>query len=261
MSKQNPRHKAPKMPFSFRKHILPPMVGIFIMLLVFAALNSELIVAEVRYRLNKRHPVANLVVPAQASPTAVLPKPDPSKPSSITIPAINVNAPVTFEPSVAEWKIQVDLRSGVVHYGPTADPGQNGTVVIVGHSSGLAWAPGDYKWIFTLLNKLKPGDQIQISYQGINYVYQVTDSIVIAPTDMSVLNQTKTPTLSLVTCTPVGTSKSRLVVHAKQISPNPIKAEAKPAPKVSTNNIKTLPGGSDHSTSFWGGVGHWFKSL
>jgi sortase A len=260
MSKKKLRHKAPKMPFSFRKHILPPAVGIFAMLLVFAALNSELIVAEVRYRFAKRQPVANLVVPAQASPTAVLPKPDPSKPSSITIPAISVNAPITFEPSTADWQIQIDLRHGVVHYGPTAVPGQNGNVVIVGHSSGVAWAPGNYKWIFTLLNKLKTGDQIEISYQGINYVYQVTGSEVISPTDMSVLNQTSTPTLSVITCTPVGTSTNRLVIHAKQISPSPVKTMAKPAPKLAPV-AKDLPGGSDHSTSFWGSVGHWVKNL
>ena len=38
---------------------------------------------------------------------------------------------------------------------------------------------------------------------------------------MSVLKSKNDSELSLITCTPVGTSKNRLIVHAKQVTPDP----------------------------------------
>lgn len=147
-------------------------------------------------------------------------KPDPNS-TEIRIPKINVDAPVQYEPSAIEWKIQLALRNGPDHYGATALPGEAGNAVIIGHSSGQPWAPGKYKFVFTMLDKLTVGDKIYIDYKGTRYVYRVSGSKVIEPTDMTVLTQTKDPELSLITCTPVGTSKHRLVVTAKQIYPNP----------------------------------------
>lgn len=145
-----------------------------------------------------------------------------SKLSEIIIPSINVKAPVIYEPSVNNTNIAYDLRSGVVHYGSTALPGEKGNVAIFGHSSGVAWELGNYKFIFTLLDKLRPGQQITLDYKGVRYVYVVTDTTVVAPSDMKVLHSNGTKSqLSLITCTPVGTSRNRLVVHADQIHPDP----------------------------------------
>ncbi|HSW66288.1 MAG TPA: class D sortase [Bacillota bacterium] len=254
------RPKVPKMPFSFRKHILPPLAGVLVMVGVLGALNGELIAARVHYHFSRRNPAAAVIVAQapKATHTPVEIKADPSAPASIIIPSIDVHAPVVFdETSTVEWKVQLALRRGTVHYGDTAVPGKNGNVVIIGHSSGQPWAPGDYKWIFTLLDKVKVGDQIQVNYQGNPYVYQVTDTAVVDPDDMTVLTQTTEPTLSLITCTPVGTSKNRLVVHAKQISPAPVKpvtAATKPAAKPANVNLP----GSDHSTSLWQTIKSWF---
>jgi hypothetical protein len=41
-------------------------------------------------------------------------------PDVIIIPKLNVNAPIVFEPSIAEEAIQNSLRNGVVHYAGTA---------------------------------------------------------------------------------------------------------------------------------------------
>jgi sortase A len=273
MSKtRSSRIKAPKTPFSFSKHIVPPLAGLFVMTALVLALNGELILAQYRYRFTPRAAAAAIVTPSNpAKQVAELPKPDPSQPTTIGIPAININAPVVTDVTdTTEWKVQLGLRRGVVHYGQTALPGQVGNMVILGHSSGQAWAPGEYKWIFTLLDKLQPGDQIQISYQGLPYVYEVTDSVVVDPDNLDVLQPTDTPTLSLITCTPVGTSKNRLVVHAKQISP--VYAPAKTATTASVEEdgstpvatkktietkAKALPG-SDHGTSLWQTVRSWF---
>lgn len=245
--------KAYKKGFSFKRNVLPPLAGIFVMVAVVAAFNAQIIEAQWRYHFADKPAISSAAT--ATTPTSTTTIEDTKSPSSVTgplltIPAIGAGAPIVFEPSFAEWKVQVALRSGVVHYGTTASPGQNGNVVILGHSSGQAWAPGDYKFVFTLLNKLQKDDLIYLDYNDTRYTYKVTTSVVVSPTDTSQIQPTSTPTLSLVTCTPVGTSLNRLIVHAEQISPSPTKATTDqtvvtPAPAVPTE----LPG-SDH-VSLW----------
>lgn len=244
------KHKAPKLPFSFKRQILPPLLGIAVMSAVFAGLNGQYLMAQYRYHTIK--PVANVQsTPHSTNPSSDNPtKIDASLPPSLDIPSIKVKAPIIMdEQSYIEWKVQKALQKGVVHYGQTAVPGQRGNVVILGHSSGQPWAPGDYKFVFTLLDKLQKGDTIHLNYQGTRYTYTVADSTVVKPDDVSVLKPTDKPTLSLITCTPVGTSKNRLVVHAVQTSPTidqEMKQHKQPAPTTSVS----LPG-SDTSTSLW----------
>lgn len=203
----------PKAPISFRHNILPPLLGIMLCLSMIGLFNSQWLVAQAQYRLTQPGPQAVAAISTEA--------PDPNS-VQLQIPSINVKAPVVYdEKSYQDEAVRVALRRGVVHYGNTAMPGQAGNIVVLGHSSGVAWAPGDYKFIFTLLDKLKPGDTILIDYKGTRYVFKVSDSKVVPPTDLSVLKQTSKPQLTLITCTPVGTSKNRLIVTADQVSPKP----------------------------------------
>jgi LPXTG-site transpeptidase (sortase) family protein len=140
---------------------------------------------------------------------------------NLVIPKINVQAPVIFEPSLNENKILKALEGGVIHYANTASPGEAGNVVIFGHSSNDWWESGNYKFVFVLLDKLAPGDRFTIDYQGVRYTYEVSGSRIVEATDMSILNQTADPTITLVTCSPPGTSWRRLIVTAKQVDPNP----------------------------------------
>lgn len=210
-----PKPVHPKAPISFRHHILPPLLGVFMFAAILGWSNAGWIQAQAEYYI--RQPAK------QVSAVAAVNRPDPAS-TQIIIPSINVNAPVQYEPSVAEWKIQLALRNGPNHYGNTALPGRIGNVVIVGHSSGQPWAPGNYKFVFTMLDKLKEGDKVFIDYKGTRYIYRVYGSKVVEPTEVSVLAATDFPKLTLITCTPVGTSKQRLVVSAKQVYPNPDKA-------------------------------------
>jgi sortase A len=224
-----------KVRFSFRKHIVPPMVGILATLFIYGLLNYPYVSSRAQYYWNQFHPP---VFTSQSS-NSVAVNPDLSQ---IIIPSISVKAPVIYESSVNNNIIAYDLRSGVVHYGNTAMPGQNGNAVIFGHSSGVSWAPGDYKFVFTLLEKMHAGQQISLDYKGVRYVYIVTDTEVVAPTDMSVLKSNGTAQLSLITCTPVGTSKNRLVVHASQLSPNPSKNA--PFQPSGNTSLKEIPAGN-----------------
>jgi len=212
-------------------------VGTFILL--FALFHAQIIFSQLKY-LTAKPQAATSAITAQ---TAVI-SPDPT----ITIPKINVNAPVVYQPSIAEADVLRSLQDGVVHYGTSVVPGQNGNMVIVGHSSNDWWEAGNYKFVFVLLDKLAVGDQFSINYQSKRYVYQVTNIKIVQPTDLSVLAPTTTPTATLITCTPPGTSWKRLVVVANQVSPAPGQPSAIPAGGV-TSQTAVLPGNAPSFTS------------
>lgn len=133
------------------------------------------------------------------------------------IPKIYVNAPIIWNSPSDEKTMLSNLQNGVVHYDGTALPDEKGNVFITGHSSYYAWDKGKYKTAFTLLPKLEKGDQIALAYNNHVYIYEVTEKIVVNPTDTWVLSPTSTPTLSLMTCIPIGTNLKRLIVRTKAI--------------------------------------------
>lgn len=111
-----------------------------------------------------------------------------------------------------------NLQKGVAHYGGTDLPNPlTGNVFITGHSSYYWWDSGQYKTVFALLDQLKSGDQVALTYQQQVYVYQVYESLVVKPSQVDVLDTTERPILSLMTCTPVGTSLNRLIVRANLV--------------------------------------------
>jgi len=224
----------PRVRFSFQQHIVPPLFGVGVMIIMYGLLNFQAFESQARYYVAQFNP------PTQPVTTSHSIAVDPNL-SQLIVPGISVKAPVIYESSTNNNNIEYDLRSGIVHYGSTALPGQKGNVVIFGHSSGLTWAPGNYKFIFTLLDKLQAGQQITLDYKGTSYVYIVTDSQVVAPTDMKILDSVGGRSeLTLVTCTPVGTSRNRLAVHATQLYPDP--AANQPFKQANSTAPSQLPG-------------------
>ncbi len=168
--------------------------------------------------------------------------------SKLIIPKINVDIPVVYsETSVDNNVLQKALEKGAVHYnlpGANSIPGQAGNTVLLGHSSNDVFDPGVYKFVFVLLDKLQNGDLFYMNYQGKRYVYKVADKKVVKPTEWRILQQTKDkPQVVLVTCMPVGTAQSRLLVYGEQISPDPTAAVQKPENKEDSNP-NTIPGNS-----------------
>ena len=134
------------------------------------------------------------------------------------IQRIGVDAPIIFD--VKESEAIPKLKYGVVQLTPSAHPGEPGNVVISGHSSYFWWDKGKYNHVFTLLNKLKAGDLIIIRYNDKTYSYKVTKYFVTSADDGSVFKAGEKNSLTLSTCTPVGTTISRLIVRADEITPN-----------------------------------------
>lgn len=146
----------------------------------------------------------------------------------ITIPSLKINAPVV-EPtlglealeakdwSALEEQISETLLEGVVHYPGTAEPGQTGNAFLTGHSSNVFWQKSIFNTVFALLPKIQVGDDIFVTYDQIEYHYRVIEKKEVSPSEVSILKQTEGKFLSLVTCTPVGTTLKRLVVTAELV--------------------------------------------
>lgn len=167
----------------------------------------------------------------------------------IIIPKINLEVPVVYGLSdIEETTIQKELENGVVHYATTPNPGQQGNVVIVGHSSNNILNSGKYKFAFVLLKRLETDDTFFLEKDGVRYTYKVFRKEIVAPENVSVLEtQEKANTITLITCDPPGTSINRLIVVAEQISPDPIANTASTALTVDETTT-TLP---SNAPSLW----------
>ena len=140
----------------------------------------------------------------------------------LIIPKLNIDVPINFDINNAD--IYNAMMNGVAHYrinGASAYPGEIGNFVITGHSAGDVYSSNQYKYIFSGLERLNDGDLIYVNYNSIRYTYQVVKKEVIEPTNVSALTvPTDKPIITLVTCTPLGTSRYRLLVTGEQISPS-----------------------------------------
>jgi LPXTG-site transpeptidase (sortase) family protein len=177
----------------------------------------------------------------------------------LIIPKINVQIPVVYDVNtIEESAVEKGLERGVVHYANTSMPGQDGNVVIFGHSSNNIFNPGKYKFAFVLLSKLENGDTFYIQKDGKRYTYQVYKKQIVIPSNVGVLTNTdKGSTATLITCDPPGTSTNRLVVTAEQISPDPAQNSAQVAQNTASAQATTIPG---NAPTLWSRFWHWFAS-
>ena len=101
--------------------------------------------------------------------------------------------------------------------GGTGLPGEYGTAVVFGHSTlPQFFSPTNYKTIFSLLPTLTIGDEIFVTYDGVQYRYIIFEMVITDPTDLSSLEQRFDDSyLTLITCVPPGTYWKRLNVRAR----------------------------------------------
>ena len=104
------------------------------------------------------------------------------------------------------------LRRAVGHVPSTALPGRPGNAAFAGHRDSF----------FRNLRGIRAGDRIVVTTPAGRHEYVVRDTRVVKPTDVSVLDPTPDPTLTLVTCYPfsyVGPAPKRFIVRAELDSP------------------------------------------
>ena len=101
------------------------------------------------------------------------------------------------------------------HWGPghwpgSAMPGEVGNAVFAGHRV-------THTRPFLNIDKLVPGDQIIFTTAAGRFVYALTGHEIVTPEDVSIVDPTPTPTLTLMACHPKGSASQRYVVHAKLV--------------------------------------------
>lgn len=174
-------------------------LGILILLFVvyqlwgtglYEAREQRSLQSEFAHRLARVHTPPATPAPG-TTPTTVAPPPAPGAGAIaiIRIPKIGV------EKAVVDGVEVPDLRKGPGHYPQTPLPGQVGNSAIAGHRTTYG-AP------FNRLDELDPGDPILITTLAGSYRYAVTQKLVVRPSDVSVLDPTPDPELTLTTCNP-----------------------------------------------------------
>jgi len=99
------------------------------------------------------------------------------------------------------------LDKGVGYWPGTAMPGHVGNVVLGGHRVSK-------KKPFRNIDLLNPGDEIYITTAEGTFVYAVTGTQIVEPTETWIINQSETATLTLFACHPPHSTKQRIVVFA-----------------------------------------------
>lgn len=119
----------------------------------------------------------------------------------IEIPNINVSA------AILEGTDDKALKYTVGHYPETAQPGEVGNYVLLGHRNYL------YGHFFRRLDELEKGDEVIIKKDEKTYTYIVNESFVVGSEEVWVLDQTSESIITMITCTPIGTYTDRLIVR------------------------------------------------
>lgn len=130
------------------------------------------------------------------------------------------NAPVEANVDSTNSKIyQTALGKGLAHFKGTKLPGENGNILIYGHSSAGNYAErnkSDVVVAFTRLFKLSIGDKILINFANKNYNYIVKKIKEVEPYETNIIEDMDGNTLTLLTCSPPGLNKKRLVIIATE---------------------------------------------
>ena len=151
----------------------------------------------------------NKAFDALASLPVVENKPIP-KDNRIVIPSINVDMSILEGPDERTLN-----RGGIWHIPKTSDPEKGGNFVVSGHR--WQYLPPSSMTLY-LLDKVKDGEPIIVYWKGMEYDYRIVSREVVDPSRVDILNPTPAPRLTIFTCTPVFSTKQRLVLYGELIS-------------------------------------------
>jgi LPXTG-site transpeptidase (sortase) family protein len=145
----------------------------------------------------------------------------------VVVPSLNIDVPLVDslyknDVDFSQGDFAVELKSGVVKYPTTPDPGQEGNTLIFGHTSQEFWEKNPYGTIFSSMPKLQAGDIIQLIWQGNLYEYKVVDKVIRTPKEVNTeymkrQNQGK-QFVTLMGCYPLGRTDKRMMVIAERVN-------------------------------------------
>lgn len=128
----------------------------------------------------------------------------------LSIPKLNIQNAVVST-------IDTNLSSHLVNFPGTAIPPARGNAVVFGHSTLPQFFDSkNYKTIFSTVHTLIIGDVIMVTANNLTYNYKIYSISIENAGDTSYLSQEVNDSyLTIITCTPPGTTWKRLIIRAK----------------------------------------------
>jgi len=152
--------------------------------------------------------------------------PDSSAVTRLVIPKMGLDTVVKYVPfSGSTWLIS-GLKQEIAWMGDTSWPGLGGNTGLAGHVDLVTGAKGP----FWNLKDLQAGDPVTVYTEKNIYTYQVREQTVVGDYELSVIQPTNKPQITLITCTSWDAELhmylNRLVVYADLTSVRPVTASS-----------------------------------
>ena len=119
---------------------------------------------------------------------------------TIDIPKIGLTHPIFHGISM------LNIDKGPSHWPGSAMPGEVGNAVFAGHRVTKTRP-------FRHIDKLAVGDEVTFTVHGVRSLYKVTESFVVKPNRLDIVDPTPTATATLFACHPPGSARERYVVR------------------------------------------------
>lgn len=123
---------------------------------------------------------------------------------SVNIPRMQLDATIV---QGVDWEA---LKAGVGQLPNGVNPGDvEGNVVLAAHND-------IYGELFRTLDQLQVGDPFQIRTASQVYNYSVTDTLIVEPNDVYVMDNRRGSTVTLISCYPYQVNTQRIVIYAQR---------------------------------------------
>lgn len=237
------------------RHFIPLTIGLSILVLGLLFQYNQVIIANAVAFMSPGGSEVNDITAIDPTVSASV-----HENPTLMIPKLNVEVPVVFGAKNDVKSMAAAMTNGVAHFavpGAQAKPGEIGNFVISGHSAGNVYETSDYKFIFSGLTRMGAGDLIYMDYNSQRYTYRVTGTRTVDPSDVGALraiasDNSGKPMITLITCTPLGTSKYRLLVYGEQIHPSYEGAPVEDQPEEVEESTGEMPKNDDSPLEqFW----------
>ncbi len=128
----------------------------------------------------------------------------------VEISAINILAPLIIPTGQTTPEIDEALDRGITHFPGSALPGEEGIVVLLGHSAPPGWPKIKHDWVFSDVNDLKEGDKIEVYFQNQRFIYSVTERVFLEIGEEIPAYQPNEREIILLSCWPPGRNIKRI---------------------------------------------------
>ena len=162
------------------------------------------------------------VADVSLSTAKVAPVAHPEMPVKIEARAIGLSATIA-NPSVTDIEtLDSLLLKGSVRYPTSAQLGEDGNIILFGHSSYLPVVKNPAYKTFNDIQKLKSGDTITVYSSSTAYTYAVREVVKEKADEGAIPLNVSGQVLTLATCNSFATKNDRFVVTADLVASHPL---------------------------------------